>query len=128
MAYVRERGMECEAIIDKLSSIQLSSSQDATYRGTHSAINGNDETHDSVAKDTGPNCHSPAEANGYDTRTYATRASEYIQLSALTSPMENPPIPTHETHRERLTNFPIRDSPGVSHPVGDIRAPVPCAF
>ena len=35
---------------------------------------------------------------------------------------------TDESHRGELTDFPVRDSPGVGHPVGDVRAPVPCAL
>ncbi len=32
---------------------------------------------------------------------------------------------TDEARDWGLTDFPVRDSPGVGHPVGDIRAPVP---
>lgn len=35
-----------------------------THRSTHSAIDGNDQTHDEVAENTGADGHSPAEADG----------------------------------------------------------------
>ena len=28
----------------------------------------------------------------------------------------------------QLTNLPVGDSPGVGHPVGDVRAPIPCSL
>jgi hypothetical protein len=73
---VQERGTECEAI--PASSAQLGSLEDTTYSGTHSAIDGNDDTHDSVAKDTGADCHFPAEANSDDGRSCATNVSKRL--------------------------------------------------
>lgn len=73
MACVRERGTECEAIP---SSAQPSSLKETTHSGTHSAIDGNDETHDSVTEDTGANCHFPAKADGNDGRSCAIKVSE----------------------------------------------------
>jgi hypothetical protein len=112
---VRERGTECEAIPSKdpLSLLK----KDTTHNGTHSAINSNDETHDSVAKDTGADCHFPAEANGDHGRSCATKVSAPPHSNSI-----------DQARRGGLTNFPVRDRPGVSHPVGDIRAPVPGAL
>ena len=92
--------------------------KDTTHNGTHSAIDRNDETHDRVAKNTGADCHFPAETDRDHGRSCATKSST------------PPRAPTPQTkHVARgLTNFPVRDRPGVGHPVGDIRAPVPGAL
>ena len=57
----------------QVSSAQLSFWKDTAHSGTHSAVDGNDDTHDSVAKDTGTDCHLPAEADGNDGRSCATK-------------------------------------------------------
>ena len=59
----------------QVSSAQLFS-KDTTHRSTHSAIDGNDDTHDSVAKDTGADCHFPAEADSDNGRSCAIKVSE----------------------------------------------------
>ena len=100
----------------QVSSAQLSSLKDTTHSGAHSAIDGNDDTHDSVAEDTGTDCHSPAEADGNDGRSCAKKVSG--------TPLSLTQVSTDES----LTNFPIGDSPGVGHPVGYVRAPIPCAL
>ncbi len=114
MACVRELGTECEAIPSKLRS---TFKQDTTHSGTHSAVNSNDETHDKVAQDTGTDCHSPTEANGDHRRSC-------IEVSA--PPHSRKSI--DNACRGGLTNFPVRDGPGVGHPVGDIGAPAPSAL
>jgi hypothetical protein len=50
--------------------------KDTAHSGTHSAIDGYDKTHDSVAEDTGADCHFPAEADSDDGRSCATKGSE----------------------------------------------------
>lgn len=104
----------------QVSSAQLSFLKDTTHNGTHSAISGNDETHDKVAKDTSTDCHFPAEADGNDGRSCATTVSG--------PPLSLARVSTDESHRRGLTNFPVRDSPGVGHPVGYVRTPVPGAL
>jgi hypothetical protein len=58
---------------------QVSSAQplekNTTHSGTHSAIDGNDEAHDKVAKDTGADCHSPTEADINHRRSYTAKVS-----------------------------------------------------
>jgi hypothetical protein len=58
---------------------QVSSAQplkkNTTHSGTHSAIYSNDETHDTVTKDTGADCHSPTEADINHRRSYTTKVS-----------------------------------------------------
>lgn len=63
-------------------------------RSTHSAVNGDHETHDEVAEDAGAYGRSPAEADGNHGRS----------------------------------DFPVRDGPGIGHPIGDIGLPGPCAL
>ena len=94
--------------------------KDTTHSSTHSAIDGNDETHKKVAKDTGADCHSPVEADGNDGRSCATKVSA--------PPLSLAQLSTDGSHRGELTNFPVRDSPSIGHPVGHIRAPVPGAL
>lgn len=89
--------------------------KDTTYSRTHSTIDRNHETHDRVTQNTGANSHSPAETDVDHGRRCAA------QVSAP------PRSPRHEARRRGLlTNFPVRHCPGIGHPVGDIRAPVPC--
>ena len=73
---------------------ELSAKKDRTHYGTHSAIDGDDKTHESIAQDTGADSQLPAETNSNDGRS----------------------------------DFPVRDSPSVSHPVGYVGDPVPCSF
>ena len=44
-----------------------------TYKGAYSSVCRDDETHEEITKNTGPNCHSPAQSNRNHRRGYAAR-------------------------------------------------------
>ena len=44
-----------------------------TYKGAYSSVCRNDETHEEITQNTGPNCHSPAQSNRNHRRGYAVR-------------------------------------------------------
>lgn len=78
---------------------QVSSAQplkDITHSGTHSTINGDNETHDKVAKDTGPDCHSPAEADCDHGRSCIAKVFSKVLFSDSTDEA-HPPTSQFET-------------------------------
>jgi hypothetical protein len=114
----------------QVSSLSLLKKGGATHNGTHSAIDGNNETHDSVAQDTGDDCQFPAETDVDHGRSCTTKISapprslDFTLKTCTSLSLDS----TDEAPRGGLTNFPVRDRPGVGHPVGDIGAPVPGAL
>ena len=80
VAEVVAKGHACEngkrsVKLFRVSSVQLFG-QDISHLGADSTVDSNDETHKSVAKDTGSDCHFPAETHGDDGRSYATNVSQ----------------------------------------------------
>ena len=120
----RERSMKLSQVI----SAQLSSCMDTTHFGTHSAIDGNDDTHDSVTKDTGANCHFPAEADSNDGRSCTIQSSAPPLSKSFNSRSQVLKFQPDNSHGEKLTDFPVRNGPGIGHPVSYIGAPIPSPF
>lgn len=83
---------------------------------THATVDSDDKAHDGVAKNTGTDSHLPIEANCNHRRCYDNSA--LCNSTGTKMPSEV----------SKLTNFPIRHSPGVGHPVGYIRTPVPSSL
>lgn len=113
MARGRGPGMECEAGQSQFYCPQ-GACQD-THPGADSTVDRNHDTHDEVAEHECTNRHSPAEASGDHGGCYAI-----LSASAETTAWIR--------EAGRLTNFPVGDTPTISHPVGKICRGTPCAL
>ena len=83
-----------------------------TYNGTNSAIDGNHDTHHSVAENASADCHFPAQTGSDQGRSCTKRFR---------------PALTESEEHIALTDFPIGHGPGVGHPIGYVGLPGPCS-